>query len=260
MGAGIALEGARRVMFLALALSLLVGLSLGLLGGGGSILSLPILTYVLGMETKAAIAASLFVVGATSAAAAIAHARAGRVQWRTALSFGAGGMAGAFAGGRIAAFLPDGALIAGFAGLMIATAIAMLRGPRRSLAPKRRPLPAGAILLEGAAVGLVTGTVGAGGGFLVVPALVLVGGLPMEVAVGTSLVVIAMSSFAGLAGHLGHVDLDRSTTIAVAAAAVAGSALGARLAGALDPERLRRGFGLFVLAVAAFLLAGQLGL
>ncbi len=247
-------------MLFALALSLLIGLSLGLLGGGGSILTVPILTYAAGMDTRQAIAASLFVVGVTSATGAIAHARAGRVQWRTGVLFGTAGMAGAFAGGRAAAYIPGELLMVAFAAMMIATAIAMLRGRRRPIARRHGSLPVGKILLEGAAVGVVTGIVGAGGGFLVVPALVLLGGLPMNIAVGTSLVVIALKSFAGLAGHLGHVDLDWSITIAVTAVAVAGSIAGGRLAGRIEPERLRRAFAVFVLAMAAFILADQLGL
>jgi uncharacterized membrane protein YfcA len=260
MGDGIALEEPAAVLFFALALSVLIGVSLGLLGGGGSILTVPILTYVVGMETRQAVAASLFVVAVTSATGAIAHARAGRVQWRTGAMFGAAGMAGAFAGGQAAVLIPAGALMVAFATMMIATAIAMLRRRRLPRAPRPGSLPVGRILLDGAAVGVVTGIVGAGGGFLVVPALVLLGGLPMDLAVGTSLIVIAMKSFAGLAGHLGHVDLDWSTTIAVTAAAVAGSIAGGRLAGKIPPERLRSAFGVFVLVMAAVILADQLGL
>jgi uncharacterized membrane protein YfcA len=244
---------------IALALSVLIGVSLGLLGGGGSILTLPILTYAVGMETKAAIAASLFVVGVTSAVGAIAHARAGRIQWRTGLLFGAAGMVGAFAGGRAAAYVPAQILMIVFAAMMVATAVAMLRGRRGGPAPIRRELPIGKVLGEGVVVGVVTGIVGAGGGFLVVPALVLLGGLAMEVAVGTSLVVIAMKSFAGLAGHLGHVDVDWPVTLAVTGAAVVGSIAGGALAGRIPPEILRRGFGVFVLVMAAFILGKQLG-
>lgn len=246
------------MIVLAIALSLLIGLSLGLLGGGGSILTLPILTYAAGMETKAAIAASLFVVGVTSATGAIAHARAGRIQWRTGVVFGAAGMVGAFIGGRLAAYVPGTVLIVAFALMMVATAIAMLRG-RRAAARREVPvLPVGKVIAEGVAVGLVTGIVGAGGGFLVVPALVLLGGLPMEIAVGTSLVVISMKSFAGLAGHLGHVDLDWPITLAITAAAVVGSFAGGALAGRIPPDRLRRAFGVFVLVMAALMLADQL--
>jgi len=247
------------MLIVALSLALLIGISLGLLGGGGSILTLPILTYGLGMETKAAIAASLFVVAVTSATGAIAHARAGRIQWRTGLLFGVAGMFGAYAGGRAAAYVPAGVLMLLFAGMMVATAIAMLRG-RRSVAPPLRVImPVGKVLVEGVIVGVVTGLVGAGGGFLVVPALVLLGGLPMEIAVGTSLVVISMKSFAALAGHLGHTSIDWKVTIAVTAAAIVGSALGGLLAGRIPPETLRKGFGVFVLAMAAFVLGKQLG-
>ena len=247
------------MLFLALVLSLLIGVSLGLLGGGGSILTLPILTYAAGMEPRQAVAASLFVVAVTSATGAIAHARAGRVEWRIGALFGLAGMAGAFAGGRAAILVPAPVLMVAFAVMMIGTSIAMLREHRVPRAP-RPGMPVGRILLDGAAVGLVTGMVGAGGGFLVVPALVLLGGLPMDLAVGTSLIVIAMKSFAGLAGHLGHVELDWSTTIAVTAAAVVGSIAGGRLAGTIAPARLRRAFGLFVLVMAAIILADQLGL
>lgn len=261
-GRGIALEegdGMLATIAVALALSMLIGVSLGLLGGGGSILTLPILTYAVGMETKAAIAASLFVVGVTSAVGVIAHARAGRIQWRTGVLFGAAGMVGAFAGGRAAAYIPAQILMIAFAAMMVATAVAMLRGRRGGAAPARRELPIGKVLGEGVVVGVVTGIVGAGGGFLVVPALVLLGGLAMEVAVGTSLVVIAMKSFAGLAGHLGHVAVDWPITLAVTGAAVVGSIAGGALAGRIPPDVLRRGFGVFVLAMAAFILGKQLG-
>jgi hypothetical protein len=114
------------------------------------------------------------------------------------------------------------------------------------------------VVAEGLVVGIVTGVIGAGGGFLVVPALVLLGGLSMEAAVGTSLVVIAMKSFAGLAGHLGHVEIDWPITLGVTAAAVAGSYLGAHLAGRIPPAALRRGFGVFIVAMAALVLAKEL--
>jgi uncharacterized membrane protein YfcA len=173
--------------------------------------------------------------------------------------FGAAGMVGAFAGGRAVAYVPAQVLMIVFAGMMVATAVAMLRGRKSAPAPVRRELPIGKVLGEGLVVGVVTGIVGAGGGFLVVPALVLLGGLAMEIAVGTSLVVIAMKSFAGLAGHLGHVDVDWPVTLAVTGAAVVGSVVGGALAGRIPPEVLRRGFGVFVLAMAAFILGKQLG-
>ena len=178
---------------LTVGLAVLVGLALGLLGGGGSILTVPLLAYVGGMDAKQAIATSLLVVGTTSAVAAISHARAGRVQWRTGLIFGVAGMVGAFGGGLLARFIPGSVLLIGFAVMMIGTAIAMLRG-RKDVGPAdaHHRIPVPKVVAEGLVVGLVTGLVGAGGGFLVVPALALMGGLPMPIAVGTSLVVIAM--------------------------------------------------------------------
>lgn len=243
------------------ALAVLVGVTLGLLGGGGSILTVPLLAYVAGLDTKEAIATSLLVVGVTSAFAVIAHARAGRVRWRTGLIFGAAGMAGAYAGGLLARFIPGPVLMLAFAAMMVATAVAMLRGrkpaPEGSESPAR-PLPMGRILLDGAVVGLVTGLVGAGGGFLVVPALALLGGLPMPVAVGTSLVVITMKSFAGFAGYASTVQIDWRLAGIVATAAVLGSFAGGRLTAIIDPDALRKGFGWFVLVMSAVILAQEL--
>lgn len=249
---------------LTLALSVLVGLSLGLLGGGGSILTVPILVYVAGLDAKEAIAASLFVVGVTSAVSVVSHARAGRVRWRTGLLFGGAAMVGAYAGGLLGSRVPGELLLLAFALMMVATAAAMLRGRRTPEAQPpgdegpRRELPILKVAVEGVVVGLVTGLVGAGGGFLVVPALVLLGGLPMSVAVGTSLLVIAMKSFAGLAGYLSGVQLDWPLVLAVTAAAVVGSVLGARLVGRVPEDALRQGFGWFVLAMGVVVLAQQL--
>ncbi|MCC3289750.1 MULTISPECIES: sulfite exporter TauE/SafE family protein [unclassified Arthrobacter] len=242
-----------------LLLSVLIGLSLGLLGGGGSILTVPILTYVAGMSPREAIASSLFVVGVTSAFSAVGHARKGRVKWRTGLLFGAAGMAGAFAGGLLGGRIPGVVLMVAFALMMIATSVAMIRGRRGGSAESHsKELPVGKVIVEGLVVGLVTGLVGAGGGFLVVPALALLGGLSMPVAVGTSLVVISMKSFAGLAGYLTTVSLDWALVGGVTAAAIIGSLIGARLVGRIPEAALRRGFGFFVLAMGVFVLAMEL--
>lgn len=247
----------------ALLLSVLIGVSLGLLGGGGSILTVPILVYALDVEPKSAIATSLLVVGVTSAAALIPHARAGRVRVRTGLVFGAAGMVGAYLAGLVAHFIPAGILMLAFSVMMLVTAVAMLRGRKSpeqtgSAAESPRELPVAKVLLEGLVVGAVTGLVGAGGGFLVVPALVLLGGLPMSTAVGTSLVVIAMKSLAGLAGYLGHVTIDWKLAAIVSVFAVLGSLLGGRLAGRVSAERLRKGFAWFVVAMGTFMLVQQL--
>jgi hypothetical protein len=247
------------VITLTIALAVIVGISLGLLGGGGSILTVPLLAYVAGMDAKQAIATSLLVVGVTSAVGAISHARAGRVQWRTGLVFGAAGMAGAYAGGLLARFIPGTVLLIGFAVIMIATAVAMLRGRKDvSAGEAPRSLPVFKIVLEGLVVGLVTGLVGAGGGFLVVPALALLGGLPMPLAVGTSLVVIAMKSFAGLAGYLSSVHIDWRLAIGVTVAALVGGLIGARLTAMVNPDALRKAFGWFVLAMSSVILGQEI--
>lgn len=245
---------------LTVALAVLVGVTLGLLGGGGSILTVPLLAYVAGMDAKEAIATSLLVVGVTSAVGAISHARAGRVQWRTGILFGAAGMVGAYVGGLLARFIPGNILLLAFAAMMIATAVAMLRGRKNPAASKdgTQGMPVGKILIDGTVVGLVTGLVGAGGGFLVVPALALLGGLPMPVAVGTSLIVIAMKSFAGLGGYLSTVQIDWRLAGMVTGAAVVGSLIGGRLTSMVDPDTLRKGFGWFVLLMSSVILAQEI--
>ena len=242
---------------LAVVLAVFVGISLGLLGGGGSILTVPLLAYVAGMDPKQAIATSLFVVGVTSAVGAIAHARAGRVRWKVAGVFGAAAMAGAYAGGRLAHFVPGTVLLVAFAMIMIAAAVAMLRGRRELADDSAGPLPVAKIVALGATVGMISGLVGAGGGFLLVPALALLAGLPMPVAVGTSLVVISMQSFAGLAGHLATESIDWKLAGMVTAAAVVGSVIGGMLLPHVDPATLRKAFGWFVLAMAAVVLAEE---
>ncbi|WP_406065872.1 sulfite exporter TauE/SafE family protein [Micromonospora sp. NBC_00860] len=244
---------------LTIGLAVLIGVSLGLLGGGGSILAVPLLVYVADLPTKEAIATSLLVVGATSVVGVLPHARANRVRWRTGLIFGFAGMVGAYIGGRLAGFIPAAFLLSGFAVMMLATAVTMIRG-RRDTKGRAVPheLPMLRVILDGLVVGLVTGLVGAGGGFLVVPALALLGGLPMPVAVGTSLVVIAMKSFAGLAGYLSSVNIDWNLAAAVTLAAVAGSVAGGRLAGRIPADVLRKSFGWFVVVMGVLVLVQQL--
>lgn len=247
------------MLVVALALSVLVGVALGAFGGGGSILTVPILRYALGMEAHSAIAVSLLVVGTTSLAAVVPHARKKRVEWRIGVVFGLAGMAGAYVAGRFAHLIPEAVLLVAFGLMMFATALAMLRGRRsRDVERTDKRMPILAIVLEGLVVGAVTGLVGAGGGFLVVPALVLLGRLPMNVAVGTSLVVIAMKSFAGFAGYLGHTEIDWTVGLLVGAAAVLGSFGGAWLAERTSPDRLRIGFAWFVVAMAFFILAQEI--
>ncbi|MDJ1372604.1 sulfite exporter TauE/SafE family protein [Gulosibacter molinativorax] len=252
-----------QLVIIALALAALVGVSLGLLGGGGSILTVPILTYVLGMDPREAIAASLFIVGVTSLVGMISHARAGRVRWRTGLIFGLAGMAGAFAGGVIGGYIPGAILMILFAVMMIVTATAMIRG-RKTKATQPGDEPAEhkpavlRILLDGFGVGIATGLVGAGGGFLVVPALNLLGGLPMAIAIGTSLLVIAMKSFAGLGGYLLSTQVQWPIVLAFTGIAILGSFVGVALAGRIPEKALRKAFGIFVLVMGAFVLFQEL--
>ncbi len=240
-------------MILGLLLSVLVGVSLGMLGGGGSILTLPILMYAMDMDKKVAIATSLLVVGTTSAAAVISHARAGNVAWRTGLLFAMAGSVGAFAGGFAADWIPASWLIRSFLVMMLLTSGAMLRGRKEVTAAPVTDLPLGKIAIDGVAVGIVTGLVGAGGGFLVVPALALLGGLEMRRAVGTSLVVIAIKSVFGFLGHATHVQVDYATAGMVTGAAVVGSFAGGIFATKVPQEVLKKGFGVFVLLMAFYM-------
>ncbi len=243
---------------LGVVLAVAVGVALGLLGGGGSILTVPILLYVFRLPPDQAIASSLLVVGTTSALSLVPHARAGRVRWRAGALFGIASMAGAFVGGRASAHLSPDVLVVAFGAAMLVTAVAMMRPRRASADPSSAALPLGALAPLGVVVGALTGLVGAGGGFLVVPALVLVARMPMTVAVGTSLLVIAMNGLAGFAGHLGGVSIPWGVALPVVAAAALGSVVGSRLAGSVSPDALRRGFAWLVLVMAELLLLREL--
>ncbi len=247
------------MLALAAVLSLVIGASLGLLGGGGSILTVPVLAYVVGLPAKEAIATSLVVVGVTSAVALIPHARRGHVDWRMGGLFGLAGMAGAWMGGFAAGWMSGRVLMVLFALMMVVTAVFMVRGRRTEGddAP-HAPHATWRILLDGLVVGGVTGLVGAGGGFLVVPALVLLGGVPMRTAVGTSLLVIAMKSGAGFLGHAMHVPVDPVLAGVVASGAVVGSLLGSLASSRVPQAALRQGFAGFVLVMGIVQLAAEL--
>jgi uncharacterized membrane protein YfcA len=242
---------------LGLALALLIGVALGLFGGGGSLLTVPLLVYVLGIPPREAIASALLIVAAASVVAALQHLLAGNLRLRTGLVFGGAGMAGAHLGGRAGAFVDPSLLLLLLACMMVLSAYAMWRGRRAP--PKPVPGAGGVsrLLAQGFGVGLLTGLMGAGGGFLITPALVLWAGLAMPAAVGTSLMVIALNALAGFSGYASHVHVDPPLVAALAAAAVAGSFLGARLAAHVDPGSLRRAFAGFVLAMAAFVFARE---
>jgi uncharacterized membrane protein YfcA/uncharacterized membrane protein YedE/YeeE len=245
---------------LGLGLSLLMGATLGLLGGGGSILAVPILVYVFGMDAKAALATSLLVVAVSSALGATQHARRGNVWPRAALTFGGVAMIGAYGGARLAAFVPSHVLLLLFAGLLAATATVMLRNaaPGRRT-PEAPPSTFPKLAAEGLGVGMLTGLLGAGGGFLIVPVLTTLGGLPMHAAVGTSLLVIALNAGTALLGYLAHVSLDGRIAALVTVAAVIGSLLGGSVAARLPAATLRRAFAGLVLAMGVAIVANETG-
>jgi uncharacterized membrane protein YfcA len=245
------------LLSLAAALSLVVGVVLGMLGGGGAILTLPMLVYVLGVEPKTAVAMSLFVVGATSAVGTVAHARAGNVRWKVGAMFGASAMAGAFAGARLAQLVPARAILVLFGVVMVTTATVLL-ARREDATGAERTLRLGRALGLGGAVGVLSGLVGAGGGFLIVPALTLFGGLAMREAIGTSLFVITLQAATGFAGHATNVDLDWPLVLAVTGAAVAGGLAGARLGSRVSARSLRRAFAWLVVAMGLFVFAREL--
>jgi len=245
-----------------------IGLALGTLGGGGSVLTVPVLVYLVGYDPKVAVPTSLGVVGAASLMGALRHWRAGRVDVRIATAFGALTMGAAFAGARLALHLAGGVQLVLLAIVTLVAAALMLRPQARagSHAATAREATADAVgvigLVQhvrrlapvGLGVGLLTGIIGVGGGFLIVPALVLWGGVSMPTAVGTSLIVITLNCITGLLGYAGHVAIPWAGTALFTAVAVIGSAAGAALVGGVPPHRLRQIFGVFLLFVGGFVL------
>jgi uncharacterized membrane protein YfcA len=244
-----------------LLLAALMGLSLGLLGGGGSILAVPILKYVVGFGAKEAIASSLAVVGLTSLFGAIGHWRAGNVNSRVALVFGVVAMGGTYLGARLAVFFSGAAQLALFAVVMLLTAYFMFRENGSDGAEEKsdggfsgEKMSYALIVLEGLAVGILTGLVGVGGGFLIVPALVVLGKVPMKEAVGTSLLVIAMKSVSGFAGYLGQVEIRWGYLALFTAVAIVGGLGGTYLVRYVPQGALKKVFAIFLVVMGAFIL------
>lgn len=266
------------MLALAIPLGLLVGLSLGALGGGGSILTVPALVYLLGQSPKSATTSSLLIVGATTLIGMLPHLRAGRARLGQGIAFGLLGVLGTSAGSFLATGVPSKMLLLAFAGLMLVVAGLMTRrrraepGRDRTAAAPTAAKPIIAIspfacdcrrlivlLLTATGVGLLTGFFGVGGGFAVVPALVLALRLPMPVAVGTSLVVITVNSATALASRLGQgVHLDWPLIATFAAAAIIGSLLGSRITSRVSPYRLNLWFTGLLVAVALYTAASSL--
>ena len=255
------------IQMLALVLGALVGLALGLVGGGGSILTVPALIYGLGLQPHAAVTASLALVGLIAAVGAVGHMRHGSVRFDVALRFGLPGIVGTQLGARLSRLVSDRLLLTLFAFVMIAAAVSLARRDSRRSKEGAAPAPAPGdahapytggwlkMSLAGVFVGLMTGFFGVGGGFVIVPALGLVVGLPTRQAVATSLVVIVINCISALLGHLGQGGTFPLLLLTLfAAAGFAGSSLGARLAGRWSERTLSRVFAVLVAGVALYLL------
>lgn len=257
---------------LASPLGFLIGVSLGALGGGGSILAVPVLVFVAGQAPSAATTTSLVVVGVASLIGAYGHWRAGRVRVTQGLVFGLVGIAGSLAGSALNHRLDGDVLLLAVAGLILVAAWRIMAGcpsctrsgeaaalderaadgtvqtRTRTMTPGRVATIAGA----GTAVGFLTGLFGVGGGFVIVPALALVLGFPMPVAVGTSLLVIAVNTAVALAARAGAGTIDWATTLVFTVAATAGVGAGKRVADRLEPESMQRGFAALLVVVALY--------
>jgi uncharacterized membrane protein YfcA len=252
-------------VLLAILFGLAIGVAVGTLGGGGSVLAVPVLVYVLGEDLPDATTAGLAVVGAGALAGAASHALAGRVCWRHAISFTVAALPGIALGTVAGDALPDSVLLAVFALVMLAAARSIWRragreppdpGPAADACPPLR-LPRDA--LAGAAVGFLTGFLGIGGGFLIVPTLAVGLAFTMRTAVGTSLAIITATSALGLAAHLAAGrTVDVPVTVAMALACTAGAVAGAATSGRLPQRALGRGFAGLVVAVAAGLVAAAI--
>jgi len=250
-----------------LVLGFVIGLTLGLLGGGGSILTVPALVYLVGQSPQAAVTTSLAIVGMNSAVGAIFHQGSGgegasTFNWKVALTFGGAGMLVSYLAAGLSKHLSPALLMVLFALLMLAIGSLMLFQRREdakvnSAVDQPEKYNLWLTLASGAGVGLLTGVLGVGGGFLIVPALVMLVGLPMVQAVGTSLAIIAANSFAGLIGHFGG-QFDLWTTVYFVSAGIVGTLVGSKLAHRIPARRLRQLFAVFILVLAIFLMIDNL--
>lgn len=255
--------------------SLIIGLSLGLIGGGGSILTVPVLVYLFQVNPVIATAYSLFIVGATSLVGAVPKYRQGDVDLRTALIFGLPSITAVFSIRKfVVPAIPHELFTIGdfnitksifmmllFAILMIVAAILMMRNSTVAAAdttPNGHRPNYIIVALQGLMEGTITGLVGAGGGFLIIPALVLFSKLPMKKAVGTSLLIIAVKSLIGFTGDLGHTTIDWHLLLTVSALAIAGIFIGNRFSKKVKAASLKKGFGWFVLAMGVYIIIHEL--
>jgi len=258
--------------------SIFIGISLGLIGGGGSILTVPVLVYLFGISAELSTAYSLFIVGTTALVGGIRNATLGNVNYKTAVVFTIPAFIAVYATrAYLVPAIPteiltigdfvltkDIAIMIFFALVMLAASVSMIRNKRKdgeeSEVEVEPQFNVPAIIAEGAVVGVLTGIVGAGGGFLIIPALVLFAKIPMKKAVGTSLLIIAAKSLIGFIGDVQRPDLeiDWNLLLSVTAIAVVGIFIGIYLAKFIDGKKLKKGFGWFVLLMAIYIIAKQL--
>ena len=236
-----------------------IGVSLGLLGSGGSILTVPVLVYLIGQDEKVAIAGSLFVVGTIALVGSLQFIRAKLVDWHNVLVFGLPGMAGTYLGAALAAYLSGIMQLTLFAGVMLLASWFMLRPIDLGSGGEHEPRATWKIAGDGLGVGVLTGLVGVGGGFLIVPALVLLGGMAMHRAVATSLVIIALKSYSGFYKYTDvleaqNLELDWNTLLIVTGLGIAGSLAGGKLANRLPQNTLKKGFGIFLIVMGIYIL------
>ena len=254
------------MIFLVIISGAITGIVLGLFGSGGSIIAMPALMYLLNVEAKSAIAMSMGIVAVTATISGWDNWRRGNVDLKVAAMFGLFGVIGTYGGARLGVYTPVQVQLTLFALVMYAAAWKMLQSkkqPVSQLATAGGPplsedeaisAHMGHIAAHGVGVGVLTGLVGVGGGFLIVPALVLLSGIPMKIAIGTSLVIVAAKSYSGFAGYVAAVPVDWSTMASFTAVTVAGSFVGTRVAHRFSQETLKRSFGVFLVFVASYIL------
>jgi len=236
-----------------------IGVSLGLLGSGGSILTVPVLVYLIGQDEKVAIAGSLFVVGTIALVGSLQFLRAKLVDWHNVLVFGLPGMAGTYLGAALAAYLSGIMQLTLFAGVMLLASWFMLRPIDLGSGGEHEARATWKIAGDGLGVGVLTGLVGVGGGFLIIPALVLLGGMVMHRAVATSLVIIALKSYSGFYKYTDvleaqNLELDWNTLLIVTGLGIAGSLAGGKLANHLPQNTLKKSFGVFLIVMGIYIL------
>ncbi|MFY8138643.1 MAG: sulfite exporter TauE/SafE family protein [Flavobacteriales bacterium] len=253
--------------------SLIIGVSLGLIGGGGSILTVPVLVYLFGVDPVEATAYSLFIVGTTSLVGVVPKYKQGEVNLKTAIIFGIPSIIAVYATRAfIVPAIPSEVMTLGsfivtksilmmvlFAVLMVFASISMIKSKKKAAEEAtEQKFNYPMILLEGAIVGVLTGLVGAGGGFLIIPALVVLSKLPMKQAIGTSLLIIAVKSLFGFTGDLGHQEMNWTLLLSVSALAVVGIFAGNMLSKKVAADQLKKGFGWFVLVMGIYIITKEL--